>query len=202
MELLEVEVKFYLTDVRLIRNKIINLGVDSSEKVFETNVRFDDINDNLIQRKSLLRLRRDDKTTLTYKSEPETKDKNFKVLRELEVIVSNFNTTRLILESLGYYKKQIYEKWRETFKLDGIIFCIDTMPYGNFLEIEGNKKNIKNFAIRIGLNWGNRILFNYLEMFDILKNKMSLPFSDITFNNFKTISMDFSKYRHLFEFEK
>ena len=202
MELLEVEVKFYLTDVRLMRSRIINLGADSSGRVFETNVRFDDINDNLIQRKSLLRLRRDNKTTLTYKSEPEAKDKNFKVLKELEVAVSDFNTMKLILESLGFYKKQIYEKWRETFKLNGIIFCIDTMPYGNFLEIEGEKENIKDFATRIGLNWKSRILFNYLEMFDILKTKIKLPFSDVTFSNFKNISMDFSKYRHLFEVER
>lgn len=194
MEYLEIEVKFYITDIGSMRNSIIELGADHRGRVFETNIRFEDINRNLIQKKSLLRLRKDAKTTLAFKSELPVKDKNFKVLKELEVEVSDFSTMSLILESIGFHKEQIYEKWRETLVLNGTTFCIDTMPYGNFLEIEGEKKNIKDFARSIGLRWENRILLNYFELFDIITQKLNLPFSDITFSNFKDIKIDFSKY--------
>jgi hypothetical protein len=49
-------------------------------------------------------------------------------------------------------------------------------------------------AGKLGLNWENRILFNYLKIFDVLKKQESLTFSDVTFENFKHLSLDFSKY--------
>ena len=46
----------------------------------------------------------------------------------------------------------------------------------------------------IGLEWEKRILLNYLELFENIKSKLNLSFSDITFNNFKNIREDFEKY--------
>jgi adenylate cyclase class 2 len=73
------------------------------------------------------------------------------------------------------------------------------MPFGDFLEIEGEKADIKNYASAMGQKWKKRILFNYLAIFDILKEKLDLPFSDVTFNNFKNVRFDLNKYTHLFE---
>ena len=199
MKNLEVEVKFYLADIKSVRNSLIELGADRMKRVFETNVLFEDINKSLIKKRSLLRLRKDTKTKLTFKSEPDVKDKNFKVLKELEVEVSDFSTMSLILESLDFHKERIYEKWRETFVLNDTIFCVDTMPYGNFLEIEGEKKDIKNFAHNIGFQWENRILLNYFAIYDIIKRKLNLSFSDITFENFKNIKTNLQEYLYLIE---
>ncbi len=199
MKDLEIEVKFYLANIKPVRNSIIELGADCMERVFETNVLFEDINKSLIKKRSLLRLRKDTRTRLTFKSEPNIKDKNFKVLKELEVEVGDFSTMSLILESLGFHKERIYEKWRETFVLNDTTFCVDTMPYGNFLEIEGEKKDIKNFAHNIGLQWENRILLNYLAIYDVIKRKLNLPFSDITFDNFKNVRTNLREYLYLIE---
>ncbi len=199
MEHLEIEVKFFLADVKSIRHRILELGADYKGRNFETNIRFEDINKSLIQKKSLLRLRKDDKTTLTFKSIPPVQDNRFKILRELEVEVSDFSTMKLILESLGFHKEQIYEKWRETFVLNGTIFCIDTMPYGAFLEIEGDKDDIKNLTRKIGLEWKKRIVKNYLELFEIIRKRLNLPFSDVTFSNFNTIRIDLAEHHNLFE---
>lgn len=196
---LEIEVKFYPTDIDPVRNSIIELGADCLGRVFETNIRFEDANKNLIKKGSLLRLRKDKKTRLTFKSKPHDKDRQFKIFRELEVTVSDFSTMNMILESLGYYKEQIYEKWRETFVLDRIEFCIDTMPFGNFLEIEGEKEKIKPLADRIGLKWEKRIILSYLDLFNIIKDELNLTFSDVTFSNFKDVKVDFGKYADLFE---
>ena len=143
MEHLETEVKFYLSDMNFMRNRIIGIGAENRGRVFETNIRFEDGNKNLIRNKSLLRLRKDTKTTLTYKSEPQDKDNQYKVFRELEVEVSHFSTMRRILESLGFHEEQIYEKHRETFVIEDTTLCVDTMPFGDFLEIEGSKEHIK-----------------------------------------------------------
>jgi adenylate cyclase class 2 len=199
MENLEIEVKFYLSDMDRIRDRIIELGAVSMGRIFETNIRFDDADNRLIQKKSLLRLRQDKKSILTFKSEPPFKDDQFKILRELEVEVSDFNTMKHILESLGFREEQVYEKWRETFILNRTYLCLDTMPYGNFLEIEGQKEDIKKLASQIGLKWKKRILINYLAIFDVIKQKSNLPFYDVTFSNFINIRFDLAKYLDLIE---
>lgn len=199
MEILEIEVKFYLPDMDAIRDRILELGAVSMGRIFETNLRFDDADNSLIEKKSLLRLRRDTKTILTFKSEPPFKNDQFKILKELEVEVSDFATMKHILESLGFREEQVYEKWRETFRLNNASLCLDTMPYGDFLEIEGQKEDIKELAYQIGLKWQKRILLNYLAIFDVIKLKSNLPFYDITFSNFLNIRFDITKYLDLLE---
>jgi len=105
----------------------------------------------------------------------------------------------LILENLGFTNKQTYEKWRETFVLGSTTFCLDTMPYGNFLEIEGTGTDIMEIAGRLGLDWKKRILLGYLGLFEIIKNRLDLSFSDVTFKNFESVTLDITKYLHLFE---
>jgi len=199
MEHLEIEVKFYLSDMDAIRDRILEIGAVSMGRIFETNLRFDDADNRLIEKKSLLRLRRDSKTILTFKSEPPFKNDQFKILKELEVEVSDFATMKHILESLGFREEQVYEKWRETFRLNTASLCLDTMPYGDFLEIEGQMEDIKKLASQIGLKWKKRILLNYLAIFDVIKQKSNLSFYDVTFSNFINIRFDLANYLEILE---
>jgi len=193
-EYFETEVKFLITDAGSLRERLISLGAVSGGNFFETNIIFDDKNKSLFKNKSLLRLRKDAKTTLTFKSQPPVKDNRFKIMRELEVEVGDSSIACQLFESLGFIKEQIYEKWREILTIGSTFFCIDKMPHGDFLEIEGQKEKIIKYSSLIGLYWKKRILFNYLELFDILKTSLGLPFSDVTFDNFKNIGIDFSGY--------
>ena len=198
MKNIEIEVKFCIPDPASIRQHIIDLNASSRGRVFETNLRFEDRQNSLIKHKALLRLRKDKKTTLTYKSTPPETNAEFKIFNELEIEVSDFATMLQILEALGFHAAQKYEKWRETFTLDNTHFCLDNMPFGNFLEIEGQKNEIKRFAGQLGLNWNHRILMNYLEIFELLKNHFNLAFNDLTFDNFKTIDIDAAQFlQHL-----
>ncbi len=198
MEPLEIEVKFLIEDLDAIREKIKAMGGKSTGRNFEKNIRFEDKEKSLISKNALLRLRKNDRNWLTYKCEADEKDDNYKICRELEVEVSNFSTTQMILEALGYQKEQIYEKWRETFLMGEAIICLDQMPFGNFIEIEGRKKEIRNLAKKLGFSWRQRILHNYLKIFEIIKKKENLHFSDITFNNFKKIPVLLPDQIHLF----
>ncbi|GBC59759.1 hypothetical protein DENIS_0700 [Desulfonema ishimotonii] len=198
---LEIEVKFHIADVETLRKCLIELGAESSGRMFERNIRFEDPENSLFSRKSLLRLRQDAKARLTFKSDPpETEQsKEFKVFRELEVEVSDFSTMNEILVALGFHDEQVYEKYRETFVLGETHFCLDAMPFGDFLEIEGPKTEIREMAHRLDLRWERRILSNYLAMFEELRQAFSLPFSDVTFENFSTVQADFADCFHHFE---
>ncbi|MGD8365452.1 MAG: class IV adenylate cyclase, partial [Desulfobacterales bacterium] len=189
-EPLETEVKFLLQDTTNLQRHIAATGAVSRGRFFETNYRFDDSNDSLLKNASLLRLRHDDCARLTFKAKPRQTDTQFKTYQEYEVIVSDFETMTRILERLGYRRRQVYEKWRETFVLDDTLLCIDTMPFGNFLEIEGTREAITQFAARLGFDWELRILANYLEIFTLIKHRFNLPFNDVTFQNFESVQID------------
>ena len=188
---IEVEVKFPLPDVEEMRRRIADTSAVKRGRVFETNIRFDDVDDNLTSNSSLLRLRQDDRASLTFKTKPPKEDLQFKIHNEYEVIVSDFDMMESILEKLGFIRRQIYEKWRETFILNATHLCIDSMPFGDFIEIEGTKTAIIAASSRLGLVWDHRILLNYLEIFSIIKKHFNLTFDDVTFDNFASVSHDF-----------
>ena len=197
MEKMETEVKFYVVEINSIRERICQLGAVSQGRFFEKNLRFEYADKSFKANKTVLRLRQDNKAKLTFKSKPLDSDNQFKKLEELEVEVSDFETMNRILQVLGFHCEQIYEKWRETLVLNQTQFCLDSMPYGDFLEIEGPEENIKDFASQLGLQWNQRIILNYIEIFDILKENLNLNFNDISFDNFDRVNVDLAIYLNL-----
>jgi adenylate cyclase class 2 len=194
MEKREVEVKFFIVDIDGIQHRLAELGAESQGRVFENNIRYEDDSRSLIKKESLLRLRQDKKTTLTFKSTPSEDSREFKIFNELEVEISDFDTMDRILTAVGFQAVQRYEKWRETMILDQTKFCLDTMPYGTFLEIEGQEADIRQYANRLNLNWNERIILNYLEMFEFLKKKRQFNFDDLTFENFQTDDLNLAAF--------
>ena len=181
---LEIEVKFHLKDETDMQRRLLELGAVQGPKVFESNTRFDDNQAALQNKGCLLRLRRDRTNRLTFKRKPANADREVKVFHEFEVEIGDFDTMAAILDAIGFHPVQIYEKWRQTFSLDGAEICIDTMPYGVFLEIESSKQRIMDIAAELDLSWHKRILANYLSIFEIIRKDARLPFSDVTFDNF------------------
>ena len=196
---LEIEVKFFLNDVKTISNKITALGGESKGRAFETNIRYEDNRHSLKTKRTLLRLRKDNQVRLTVKQELDQQSHEFKILRELEVGVSDFMTMDNILAALGFHQEQIYEKWRETIEINNVSLCLDTLPFGNFLEIEGSQAEIRTSVDVLGLDWDQRILSNYLEIFSFLKKEANLGFDDVTFKNFENHPVQFQPYRQIFE---
>ena len=199
MEPLEIEVKYFLEDIEPIREQLIKAGAESHGRFFESNICFDNAEEGLSLSDSVLRLRKDEKTTLTYKTKPDVDDLEFKVVKELEVEVSDFEMMLNILRALGFHQSQIYEKYRETFTIGDTKLCLDRMPFGDFIEIEGGKDEIRNLSQQIGMQWNRRILGNYRFLFGIIKERLFLSFSDITFDNFRKVKMDMKTFLPLFE---
>lgn len=196
---LEVEVKFYLEDIRDARNRIVKAGAVFEKKERENNLRLEDEHFSLIKSGALLRLRQTDgKTLLTYKGKVAHPAAGCKVYDEREVTVSDLDEMTNILAFIGFRPVQRYEKIRETWRLEGALLCLDEMPYGNFIEIEGEPGVIRKIAEIIGFEWKNRILTNYLAIFEKLKEKFNLDFNDVTFDNFKGVEIDFKKCLDMF----
>lgn len=200
MKNIEVEVKYRLADSEAIKQRLVAAGAEGRGKSFETNVRYDTADGGITQAGCLLRLRRDGKIRLTHKAPHAASGaEGFKVHRELEVEVSDFDTMDGILRALGFSAVQTYEKWRETFDLEGCEVCLDTLPYGEFLEIEGEKARIEAVAHLLGLPRSGRIVTNYLALFEALKREFAFPFGDLTFANFADRAEDFGPVLARFE---
>jgi adenylate cyclase, class 2 len=187
---LEIEVKFFIGDTPKLHRRLVEMGATVRPEVFESNIRFEDADETFKKKGELLRLRKDGSCRLTYKSRPPRPDPEYKVYKELEVEVSDFNVMTRILQSLGFRQAQIYEKRRRVFAWDEVELCLDRMPFGTFLEIEGPRQSIRNAARQLGLAWGDRILTNYLAIFEIVREKHKLPFNDVTFSNFERYPVD------------
>lgn len=184
---LEVEVKFLADDLAAIRDRLVNIGaVITKSRVYERNVRFDTEDGTLLRQDELLRIRQDTAVTLTYKgpSQETVQQSEAKVREELEVVVSEYDTAVSILSRLGFSPKQVYEKYRETWQIDNVEIVLDELPYGHFIELEGDEQAIKEAARQLNLVWEQRIVTNYLSLMAALKQRHNLPFTDLTFANF------------------
>lgn len=200
MEHVEIELKFYISDLDALKDRLARVGAACvGQRIFEHNLRYDTRKDQLLKNSRLLRLRKDRHATLTLKSPPPVPDPRFKIHREREVQVSDFDTMDAILNALGYFRKQVYQKWRETWQLKEALLCVDTLPFGTFLEIEGPADTIVTICDDLDLDWKRRILSSYLTLFAALREEEGWTFSDVTFDNFTSVDISFERYRHLFE---
>jgi len=186
----ELEVKFYLPDLLTLRARLETAGAQLVQpRVHEINLRFDTPSGDLARGYRVLRLRQDTEARLTYKGPGELVD-GVRSRQELEFTVSDFGTARHFLEALGYEVSVMYEKYRTTYALRGVLVTLDEMPYGNFTEIEGpDGASIRKTAEVLGLDWERRILDSYIMLFDRLRERLGLSFRDLSFANFEKLTV-------------
>jgi adenylate cyclase class 2 len=173
-----------------LERRLQGLGAKISQhRVRETNLRFDTPQKDLSRAKQALRLRQDQQTRLTFKGAAEDRT-DLSVRQEIEFAVSSFESAQRLLEALGYRVFIRYEKYRTTYELDGLHVTLDQMPYGNFVEIEGNASDgIQATAEKLGLDWETRVIESYLSIFSRVQMLLNLPGRDLTFGNFAGVSV-------------
>ena len=187
--LLEIEVKFFVPTVEPFRAKLLELGATLGQKrVFERNLLLDTPDQRLRQAEQVLRLRQDNNVRLTFKSKP-IHHSEMKVREEIEMEVGDLKTAVLLFNRLGYQPQLVYEKYRETYHLGTAEIVLDELPYGDFIEIEGDEADIRRMAEAMGLDWNGRLSHNYLQLMHQLKQHHNLPFNDLTFANFADLTI-------------
>jgi adenylate cyclase class 2 len=185
----ETEVKIHVPDFAPIIARLDAAGaILASARVFERNVRYEDAAQTFTRRGIVLRLREDTRVRLTYK-EPPTLDDGLMARYEAEVTVNDFDVMDIILIKLGFTPYVVYEKYRTTYTLDQTEVVLDEMPYGKFVEIEGEPDAIHAALASLHLADAPRIGISYLSLFEHIKTALDLPVNDLTFANFKGIDV-------------
>jgi adenylate cyclase class 2 len=186
----ELEVKFYLSRRKELEERLIAQGGQLKEpRVHEINLRFDTPDLSLSNSGRLLRLRLDSRARVTYKGMGSIEG-GARLRQELEFTVSNFDTARALLEALGYEVYMMYEKYRTSYKLGSLEVVVDEMPYGDFAEIEGpDGQSIQTAAQQLDINWDARIMDSYTVLFEVARAKFGFDFRDLSFENFKGLTV-------------
>jgi adenylate cyclase class 2 len=180
---MEIEVKFYLRHLEDIRKRLIAQGVRlKTDRLLERNLRFDTPDRELAGKKHVLRLRHDDRATLTFKRP----HRQLETREEYEVEIGDFESGRKLLEALGYTVTALYEKYRETYQIDTIQVMLDELPFGCFIEIEGpSLESIRQMSDRLGLPWERRVQASYLELLNRIRRPHNLELEEGTFEKFE-----------------
>jgi adenylate cyclase, class 2 len=148
---IEIEKKYRLTReqleqlaVRLRASGAVYLGEE-----FEENTLY--AGGNLDLSRQVLRLRRiDGKAILTYK-ERSASQSTIKRYREDETLVEDAQALADILDALGFKTSLVYEKRRATWRLKDAEIVVDELPFGLFVEIEGEEDSIMEAEQSLGL---------------------------------------------------
>lgn len=190
----ELEVKFHISNMAALERRLVETGATLLHpRTHEFNLRFDNATGALGQAHSMLRLRRDTASHMTFKG-PSTTLGGVLARQEIEFEVSNFTQAQKLIEALGFGSKFMYEKYRTTYAMNGLKVTLDEMPYGNFIEIEGTEPEpIQAAAQQLGLNWEQRLPETYISIFRRLKDLYGLRFTDLSFDNFSGIEVSLQR---------
>jgi len=181
----EIEAKFYVQDLKRIESRIQQLDARLIQpRVLETNLRFDLPGGGLRFKGQVLRLRQDTEAKLTYKGSGKSQQ-GIVNRTEIEFVVGDFEKAKLFLEALGYQKLLEYDKYRTTYEFQNCHIMFDELPYGNFVEIEGeDKESIHTVAEKLNLHMQAAISESYSALFEQVRRNLGLTFTDLTFENF------------------
>src|SRR5688572_15189707 len=205
----ETEAKFYVHDLDKITTRLHELkALLIQERVLETNIRFDLPDGRLRSEGRVLRLRQDSEARFTYKG-PSTNEQGVLSRTEIEFTVGDFEKAKEFMEALGYQKLLYYDKYRTTYALDSTslpvdfrqepvrlqscLIMLDELPYGNFIEIEGeNSEMIRAVADQLNLNWDTAIGTSYTALFERARKALRFVFRDLSFENFAGVQVNAS----------
>jgi adenylate cyclase class 2 len=139
---IEIEKKYRIDKktVVLMTAKLNDLGAEFRYENFEEN--YLHRGGLLDGRQAVLRVRKtDSRAILTYKEKIES-ETEFKQQIEFETEVSDVAAIESIIEKLGYKLSVVYEKHRKAWTLGGTEVVLDELPFGYYMEIEGEIENI------------------------------------------------------------
>jgi len=185
----EIEVKIHVANLSAVESSLRDKGAELKvPRVYERNVRYENATRTLTEQGIVVRLREDNRVRLTYKSPIGDAD-GIVSREELEVDVSDFATMDAILDKLGYTPYMVYEKYRTTYEWLDTEIVLDEMPFGNFIEIEGEKNVILAVLSALDLKDEPRISMSYSGLFDVVRQALNLAVRDLTFANFEGVDV-------------
>jgi len=140
---IEIEKKYRLNEEQrtAVIKRLAEIGADHSGEEFEENTLFGSRVIDLGN--SVLRLRRTKSSCVLTQKQRLPGESAIKYQQENETLVDDGDAMAAILAGLGFSPTLIYEKFRDTWRIDDVEVVVDRLPFGLFMEIEGSESSIK-----------------------------------------------------------
>jgi adenylate cyclase class 2 len=112
-----------------------------------------------------------EKITLAYKQRLGVKVNDGSIsddgMKEIEVVVSDFNLTDQFLKSINLIEKFYEENKRERYILDEVEIDIDTWPMiPTYVEFEGSSwDSVKKVSEKLGFNWEDHLRCTTMQIY-------------------------------------
>ena len=187
----ETEGKFFVQDLKRIEMRLQELEAHLIQpRVHEVNLRFDNEKGELRKDFKVLRLRQDTEAKFTFKGPSKERAGGVLTRKEIEFSVGSFEAAKEFLELLGFVPVVFYEKYRTTYEIYGVHIMLDELPYGTFVEIEGeNIDTLQNVAGLLNLNWNAIVKAGYHALFERITGKYGLEPGQLSFEALKSIKV-------------
>src|SRR5688572_25379093 len=178
---LEREIKLRFDSADEARAKILALGATPLHgRRLQEDALLDTEDELLRRRRGTLRVRCEGgKSLLTFKGP--VLPGLIKIREEHETVVADGAALLTILEALGLHVWFRYEKYREEFSADDVVFAIDETPVGVFVEIEGGEDAIHAAAAALDKRPDDYITDSYRFLFLQHRDANGLAGPDMVF---------------------
>ena len=151
--------------MREVRERLVEIGAVRCGEDFEKNTLY--AGGLLDPQSSILRLRRTgSRAILTYKeiSTLTSSASTIKHRREDETRVEDAEALAAILAALGFTPALVYEKRREAWEVANAVVVVAELPFGLFLEIEGEESEILRVERLLDLSGAEVEMATYPEL--------------------------------------
>lgn len=174
------EVKIDVTKIDIIRRlRDKNAILIGGSK--EVTTRYDTIDRSLEKQGKFIRTMEGFRNTVTLK-EKVTENTSLFERDEFSVEIDDVENIQEIFERIGLMPILKMEKYRLKWDLDGVKLNLDELPFGLYLEIHGNEKNVENIMSKLDLLGEERIIQTYWDIYNKYKKENNITDSDITFS--------------------
>ncbi|MFA5773422.1 MAG: CYTH domain-containing protein [Candidatus Paceibacterota bacterium] len=167
----EIEAKFLDINVEEFKKLLEReeaIFIDSFEYKRKT---YDSKDKTLAEKNAWVRLRDEgEKVTMTYKERFGVGANSLQDagMKEIEIVVSDFNLADKFLTELGFIEKFYEENKRERYIIDNVEVDIDSWPMiPSYVELEGNSwDSLKKLANKLDLNWDNHSRCSTMQVYE------------------------------------
>lgn len=181
----EIEIRILNIDKDKFIKEILSLGATKDSAFLQRRYTYDF---NPVDKHKWIRLRTNGKkTTITIKEVVDKK--SMSGTNELEIEVSSFDKTNLMLEELGYHHRNYQENYREIYYLDDVEISIDSWPLiPTYVELESNSEDkINSLLSKLSYNKEDLTTLDVTSIYNDIYNIDILGIKELKFENKKVV---------------
>ncbi len=175
-EYIEKEIKLEINNIAGVTDSLRRNGAVFLGGALEKTIRFDTENLDYERKGKFIRVRSGFSNTITLKEKIKNADSGVRARKETEFEIEDISKMEYILKTLGLTYTRTMEKYRQHWRLGECDVTLDELPFGVFMEIEGEEKEISKTCNILKLDESKKILDTYWDLWAKISDDKDIVF--------------------------